>query len=111
ERLLEDAENQLRRGGVKVLPMGEFHTGDPHLQIVLRTSELQDGRVASQVEVRFIQIVFLRRNPLVTFNRAQTWSANTTISLGRSDQLAPTDQHDMERQHEQFSTDYRHGNP
>jgi hypothetical protein len=35
ERLAAEIETQLRRAGVNVFPMGEFRTGDPHLQMVV----------------------------------------------------------------------------
>ena len=34
ERLAAEIETQLRRAGVNVLRMGEFRTGDPHLQMM-----------------------------------------------------------------------------
>lgn len=110
ERLQEDVEAQLRRAGVEVLPMGHFRTGDPHLQIVVSLSEVQGRMVASRVEVNFVQICFLRRNPTVTFNRAQTWSANAAVSLGPVAQLAARIRRETTRQVEQFINDYRQVN-
>src|SRR5437879_4463243 len=50
ERLKEDVEGQLRRAGVTVLAMGDFRTGDPHLQIVAGISDAQGRMVALRVE-------------------------------------------------------------
>lgn len=110
ERLQADVEGQLRRAGVEVLPMGAFRTGDPHLQIVVSVSEVQSRMAASRVEVHFAQIVFLRRNPAATFNRARTWNANPAISLGSQAQLVDRIRRDTTRQVEQFIADYRHVN-
>ena len=110
ERLQGDVESQLRRAGVEVLPMGHFRTGDPHLQIVVSISEVQGRTVASRVEVNFVQICFLRRNPTVTFNRARTWNANTTVSLGPEAQLADRIRRETARQVEQFIADYWQAN-
>ena len=110
ERLQEEVEGQLRRAGVEVLPMGHFRTGNPHLQIVVSLSEVQGRTVASRVEVNFVQICFLRRNPTVTFNRARTWSANATVSLGAVAQLVERIRRETTRQVEQFIEDYRQAN-
>jgi hypothetical protein len=66
--------------------------------------------VASQVEVNFVQIVFMRRNPVATFNRAQTWRATTGVSLGPVAQLADRIRRETTRQIEQFINDYRQVN-
>jgi len=110
ERLKEDVERQLRRGGVTVLEMGEFRTGDPHLEIVISVSEVQRRMAASLVEVNFVQICFMRRNPAVTFNRARTWNAKPAISLGAAGQLADRIRRETIRQIDQFIADYRQVN-
>jgi hypothetical protein len=45
-----------------------------------RASSERNGLVAADVQLDFVQIVFLRRNPQVTFNRAQTWKADARRS-------------------------------
>jgi hypothetical protein len=111
ETLAADVERQLRGAGVHVLMMGEFRTGDPHLQLVFTVSDVQGHMVASRVEVNFVQICFLRRNPLVTFNRARTWNAAAAVSLGPAAQVATRIRRDLTRQIEQFIDDYRQVNP
>jgi len=110
ERLKADVEGQLRHAGLRILPMGEFLTGDPHLQVVVRVSDVQGSAVASQVELNFVQIVFMRRNPAVTFNRARTWNATARVSLGPAAQLADRVRGETTRQVEQFIADYRQAN-
>jgi len=107
EGLAADVEAQLRRAGVHVLMMGEFRTGDPHIQLVITTSYVQSNMVASRVEVNFVQICFLRRNPLVTFNRARTWNASAVVTLGPAGQAAARIRRDLTRQIEQFIEDYK----
>lgn len=111
ERLKDDVEGRLRGAGVKVLPMGAFRSGDPHLHIVVRLSRVEGRMVASQVEVNFVQVVFLRRNPLVTFNRARTWNSGPIVSLGPAAHLAATIRREISRQVDHFIADYRHVNP
>lgn len=111
ERLKEDVEERLRRAGVEVLPMGHFRTGDPHVQIAIRVSEPQGRLVASHVEVTFMQICFLRRNPIVTFNRARTWTATSALVLGQVGQLAATIRRDLTSQIDQFVAALRAVNP
>ncbi len=106
ERLQEDVENQLRRAKVEVLPMGHFRTGDPHIRIAIHVSDVRNRLVASHVEVNFVQIVFMRRDPTVTFNRGQTWNAKSAVVLGPEDQLAVTIRREVTRQIDQFIADY-----
>ena len=110
ENLAAEIQTQLRRAGVKVLSMGEFRTGDPHLQIVMTVSDVQGQLVASRVEVNFVQICFLRRNPLVTFNRARTWTATTAVSIGPTAGTAARVRRDVMRQIDQFVEDYKQVN-
>ena len=111
EAVHAEVESQLRRADVNVLRMGVFCTGDPHLQVIVRVSEGRSGMVSSHVEVNFLQIVFMRRNPAVTFNRARTWTANATISLGPVAELTDRVRRELTRQVEQFIDDYRLANP
>ena len=111
EGVQAEVERQLRQAGVNVLRMGAFRTGDPHLQIVMRVSETREPIVASHVEVNFLQIVFLRRNPAITFNRARTWTANPTVVLCPAAELASQVRRELTRQVEQFISDYRVVNP
>jgi hypothetical protein len=111
DALAADIEAQLRRAGVNVLMMGEFRTGDPHIQLVVTASDVQSNLVGSRVEVNFVQICFLRRNPLVTFNRARTWTASAVVTLGPAAQAAARVRRDLTRQIDQFIEDYKQVNP
>jgi hypothetical protein len=111
ERLREDVERQLQRGNVQVIEMGHFRTGDPHLEVVVTVSPAQNRMVASLVELNFVQICFMRRNPAVTFNRARTWNAAAAVSLGPAAQLASRIRGDVTRQVDQFIAAYRTVNP
>lgn len=100
-------ESQLRRAGIEVLGQGDFPTGDPHLRVTVSLSQERSRLVACSVQVDFVQIVFLRRNPAVTFNRAQTWKADAQLALVPTGQVADTIRRELTRQVDQFVEDYR----
>jgi hypothetical protein len=100
-------ESQLRAAAIKVLGLGDFPTGDPHLRVTISTSAARNGLMAASVQLDFVQIVFLRRNPQVTFNRAQTWKADAQVALVPAAQLAHDVQRELARQVDQFIADYR----
>jgi hypothetical protein len=102
-------EQQLRAAGIRILGMGDFPTGDPHLRLTLSTAVLGD-LIAGNLQLDFVQIVFMRRNPAVTFNRAQTWKADARLFFARADDLAAAMAGELERQVAQFITDYRSAN-
>src|SRR5690349_4445260 len=83
ERLQQAVEAQLREAGVRVLTTGDFPVGDPFLRVRVNAAADPRRGVAYTVDVDFVQMVFMRRNPAVTFNRAQTWRA--APALGTSD--------------------------
>lgn len=103
-------EAQLRSAGIRVSGMGEFPTGDPHLRLVISASAERGGLVACDVQLDFVQMVFLRRNPAVTFNRAQTWKADAGIVLVPATQLPAAVEAELARQVDQFIADYRASN-
>ena len=103
-------ESRLRTAAIKVLGMGDFPTGDPHLRVTVSVSPERNGLAAVDVQLDFVQIVFLRRNPQVTFNRAQTWKADADIILAPLAQLAREVQRELSRQVDQFISDYRAAN-
>ena len=107
DTIKQAVEMQLRAAAIKVLGLGEFPTGDPHLRVTISASSERDGLVAGDVQVDFVQIVFLRRNPQVTFNRAQTWKADAQIVLGPASQLTRDVLRELARQVDQFIEDYR----
>lgn len=107
DTIKQSIEAQLRRAGIKILGLGEFPTGDPHVRVTVSASGERSGLVAADVQLDFVQIVFLRRNPQVTFNRAQTWKADAQIVLAPAGQLARDIQRELARQTEQFIADYR----
>src|SRR5262245_36467155 len=89
ERLRVLVTEKLRRAGIPVLTIGDFPLGDPFLRIRLNTSDAR-GPIAYTIEVDFVQTVFMRRNPAVTFNRAQTWRATGELGVVEGVQLADT---------------------
>jgi hypothetical protein len=99
-------EMQLRAARIKVLGMGDFPTGDPHLRLTVSLAE-RSGIAAAGVQLDFVQIVFLRRNPQVTFNRAQTWKADANVIVAPPAGLADAVHGEVTRQVAQFIDDYR----
>lgn len=110
DTIKQAVEMQLRAAGIKVLGLGEFPTGDPHVRVTITASGEREGLIAADVQLDFVQIVFLRRNPQVTFNRAQTWKADAQIVLVSGVQLARDVQRELARQVDQFIEDYRAAN-
>jgi hypothetical protein len=110
DAIKQAVEMQLRAADIKVLGLGEFPTGDPHVRVTITASGERDGLIAADVQVDFVQIVFLRRNPQVTFNRAQTWKADAQVALVPAAQLAREVQRELARQVDQFIEDYRAAN-
>jgi hypothetical protein len=106
----QSVEAQLRAAGIKILGLGDFPTGDPHVRVTVSVSGERNGLVAADVQLDFVQIVFLRRNPQVTFNRAQTWKADAQVVLVALPQLAREVQRELARQVDQFIEDYRAAN-
>ncbi len=104
-------EMQLRAANIRVLGLGDFPTGDPHLRVTLSVAPERNGLAAANVQLDFVQIVFLRRNPQVTFNRAQTWKADADVVLAPAAQLPRAVERELSRQVEQFVADYRAVNP
>lgn len=100
-------EAQLRAGGLKILGTGDFPTGDPHLRVTVSVADERSGLVACAVQVDFVQIVFLRRNPAVTFNRAQTWKADAQLVVAAAGQVGGVVRLELQQQVEQFIADYR----
>jgi hypothetical protein len=100
-------ERQVRTANIRVLGMGEFPTGDPHLRVTVSLSQALSGIVACAVQLDFVQIVFMRRNPAVTFNRAQTWKADAQLLLVPPTNVADAVTRELARQVDQFVSDYR----
>ena len=103
-------EAQLRGAKIKVLGLGDFPTGDPHVRVTISASAPRNDAVAVFVQVDFVQIVFMRRNPQVTFNRAQTWKADAQVLLVSPSQVTAAIVREISRQVDQFITDYRAAN-
>ena len=109
DMLKASVEEQVRGAGIKVLGMGDFPTGDPHLRVTL-SAAARDGIAAVDVQLDFVQIVFMRRNPAVTFNRAQTWKADARIVMGTPGDVVDAVRRELARQVDQFIEDYRAAN-
>jgi hypothetical protein len=111
DRLHKAVESQLRRAGITVLNAGEFPVGDPYLDVRITASKESGGFIAYSIEVSFVQIVFLRRNPAATFNRAQTWKAPGAVDLVRPARLPATIEENLSHQIGQFVQAYLSANP
>jgi hypothetical protein len=111
DRIQKDIESQLRRAGIKVLNSGEFPVGDPYLRLRVATTPERAGLVAYHVALEFAQVVFLRRDPTVTFNRAPTWKAPDRIGLVPPAKLAESIRRDLTAQVDQFIAAYYLVNP
>ena len=109
EALKSAVETQLAAAKIRILSLGDFPTGDPHLRVIVSTAE-RGGLVAAAVQVDFVQIVFMRRNPSVTFNRGVTWRADARIVLTPPAEIGRDLQRETARQVEQFVRDYQAAN-
>jgi hypothetical protein len=58
-----------------------------------------------------MQIVFLRRNPALTFNRAQTWKAAGQMGIAPTTRVTEKIQQELSAQVDQFIAAYRAVNP
>ena len=97
---------KLRQAGVPVLKQGAYPVDDPYLRVLVTTTKDQMGLAAYHVEVDFVQIVFLRRNPSVTFNRAETWKARAATGLVPAARLAEAILRELSGQVDQFISAY-----
>lgn len=111
EQLKQVTEMKLRQARIEVLNQGEYPVGDPYLRVRVSTSPKDGDFAAYEVEVDFVQIVFLRRNPTATFNRAETWKASGRIGIARVAQLAEKIRQALSDQMDQFIVAYRSVNP
>ena len=107
DELKQAAARRLARAGIRILNQGEYPVGDPYLRVQVATTNETNGLTPYFVQVDFVQIVFLRRNPAVTFNRAETWRANPRLGLVPTSQLAGAVLEELFSQLDQFLTAYR----
>ncbi len=111
DQLQRAVESRLRAAGIKVQNQGDFPVGDPFLRLRVTTTAESNGIVGYNVELEFLQIVFLRRNPALTFNSGQTWKAKGQVGLAPAARLAGKIQQDLAAQVDQFIEAYRSANP
>jgi len=104
-------EDKLMAVRVPLQRPGEYSVGDPFLRVTIKTTEEAAGVVGYHIEVDFVQIVFMRRNPAITFNRAQTWAAHPRMGLVPRAQLADRIQKDLDTELTQFIVAYQSVNP
>lgn len=104
--LKANTEALIREARLRVLGQGDFPTGDPHLRLSASVTE-RAGLVACALQVAFVQIVFMRRDPSVTFNRGQTWKADAEVVLVPAPELVAAVTTELRRQVGQFLEDYR----
>src|ERR1700694_5833917 len=86
--LRKAVESKLEQAGIRVMNAGEFPVGDPFLDVRVTNTKENARLIGYNVEVKFVQIAFLRRNPSLTFNRAETWRAAGHMEIIPSAQLA-----------------------
>jgi hypothetical protein len=98
---------KLQQAGIRVLNQGEYPVGDPYLSVRVATTPQSSGLVAYNVEIDFVQIVFLRRNPSVTFNRSQTWKAKGKVGLVPAPELEHAIMQELKTQLDEFIRAYR----
>jgi len=111
DQLQKAVESKLRAAGIKVQNPGDFPVGDPFLRLRVTTTAESNGIVGYNVELEFLQIVFLRRNPALTFNSAQTWKAKGQVGLAPAARLVGKIQQELSAQVDQFIAAYRASNP
>lgn len=111
DELKKAVTGRLGHAGIPVLNQGEYPVGDPYLRVRVSTTKESAGLAAYSVQVDFVQIVFLRRNPSVTFNRAETWKAQGRFGLAKTAQLANAIRQELSAQMDQFISAYRAVNP
>jgi len=111
EALRKTVEGQLERDGITVLNAGTFPVGDPFLSVRISASAENSGLIGFGVEVNFLQIVFMRRNPAVTFNRGCTWSADGGVHLVSPAGLRKSISEQISKQVAEFIAAYRSVNP
>ena len=111
ELLRKVVESKLEQAGIRVMNAGEFPVGDPFLDVRVTTTKESARLIGCNVEVKFVQIVFLRRNPSVTFNRAETWKAAGHLEIVPAARLAENVRQELSEQVDQFIAAYRSVNP
>jgi hypothetical protein len=111
DQLQRAVESKVRAAGIKVQNQGDFPVGDPFLRLRVTTTAESNGIVGYNVELEFLQIVFLRRNPALTFNSAQTWKATGQMGLVPAARLVGKIQQELSAQVDQFIAAYRAANP
>jgi hypothetical protein len=104
-------ESRLVAAQVPLQKPGEYPVGDPFLRITIKTTSENDDVTGYHVDVEFVQLVFLRRNPMLTFNRAQTWAAHARMGLAHRGQLTERVQRDLADEVDQFIAAYLAVNP
>jgi len=109
--LRKAVESKLDQAGIRVMNSGEFPVGDPFLDVQVTATQETAKLIGYNVEVKFIQIVFLRRNPALTFNLAETWRAKGHMDLVPSARVADDIRKELSGQVDQFIAAFRSVNP
>jgi len=111
ESLRKSVEAKLDQAGIHVMNAGEFPVGDPFLDVRITATKEAAKLIGCNVEVKFVQIVFLRRNPSFTFNLAETWRAAGHMEIVPSVRLGESIRKELSDQLDQFITAFRAVNP
>ena len=115
DALIRFVEARLESAHVPLQRHGEFPVGDPFLRVTIKTTSQTtsqttpeaNGLVAYHIDVEFMQLGFIRRNPMLTFNRAQTWSTKARMGLVPKAELLTQIHKDLTEQIDQFSAAYK----
>ncbi len=107
DALIHFVEARLEAAHVPLQRHGEFPVGDPFLRVTIQTTPETNGLVAYHIDVEFMQLGFIRRNPTLTFNRAQTWSTKARMGLAPRAELLTQIHKDLTEQIDQFSAAYK----
>jgi len=111
DALRKFVEARLDAAHVPLTRPGEYLVGDPFLRVTIKTVADSGGMIVYHMDLEFVQVVFLRRNPMLTFNRAQTWAAPARVGIASRDQLADRVQKELAGQVDQFIAAYKSVNP
>jgi hypothetical protein len=118
--LRDFVEARLAAAHVPILQRGEYPVGDPFLRVTItatdkatadQTAAESGNAVGYRVDLDFVQIVFLRRDPALTFNRATTWAAKAHLGLTPRGQIAERVKKDLSDEVDQFIAAYKSANP
>ncbi len=105
--LRDFVEARLTAAHIPLLRHGEYPVGDPFLRVTVTATAASGNVVGYRVDLDFVQIVFLRRDPTLTFNRATTWAAKAHLGLSARGQVTERLKKDLGDEVDQFIAAYK----